>query len=104
MSDSSWKVNSFVAAAGVAGLSIFISALQAYHPHDLFRLGCYLGLAGLASRMKVRLPGVTGTMSVNFVFILLGILEMDHLETLAIGCFAGILQCVWHAKKRPSFQ
>src|SRR6266404_5129415 len=104
MSDSNWKVSALVATAGLGGLSVFIAASHSYHSHDLIRFFCYLALAGLASRMKVRLPGVTGTMSVNFVFILLGVLEMDHLQTLAMGCFAGFLQCVWHAKNRPSAQ
>ncbi|SRR5579871_4464402 len=98
------KIWAFVTTAGIGGLGVFLWAALSYRPHDLFRFFCYLALAGMASRMKVRLPGVTGTMSVNFVFILLGVLEMDRLETLAIGCFAGLLQCIWNANKRPSFQ
>jgi diguanylate cyclase (GGDEF)-like protein/putative nucleotidyltransferase with HDIG domain len=98
------KIAAFVTVAGLAGLSAFVSAARVYHVHDLVRFFCYLALASLASRMKVRLPGVNGTLSVNFVFVLLGVLEMGLLETLAIGCFATLLQCIWHTDKRPSAQ
>src|SRR2546430_6221685 len=37
---------------------------------------CYLALALLASGMKVNLPGVHGTMSVIFLFILIGVREL----------------------------
>src|SRR5437879_11611692 len=37
---------------------------------------CYLALALLASCMKVSLPGVHGTMSVIFLFILVGVREL----------------------------
>jgi len=59
------------------------------------RFFCYLVIAVLASRMKVRLPGIDGTMSVNFLFVLLGVLEMSLAETLLIGCAAGLAQCLW---------
>ena len=38
---------------------------------------CYLVIALAASRLKVNLPGITGTMSVNFLFLLLGVLELS---------------------------
>src|SRR6202453_398662 len=54
---------------------------------------CYLGIAVLASRMKVNLPGITGTMSVNFLFVLLGVLELSFSEAMALGCAAVVVQC-----------
>src|ERR1700704_3231380 len=61
---------------------------------------CYLLIAILAARLKVRLPGITGTMSVNFLFILLGILELGFAETLALATAAILVQCFY--KDRPS--
>src|ERR1022692_4709008 len=55
---------------------------------------CYLGIAILASRMKVNLPGITGTMSVNFLFVLLGILELSFSETLILGAISMLAQCL----------
>ena len=61
---------------------------------------CYLLIALLASRLKVKLPGITGTMSVNFLFILLGLLELSFPETLVLGASSILVQCIY--RDRPS--
>jgi putative nucleotidyltransferase with HDIG domain len=48
------------------------------------KFACYLLAAVLASSFKVILPGIEGTLSVNFLFTLLGILELGLPETLLI--------------------
>ena len=48
----------------------------------------------------MQLPGIDGTMSVNFLFILLGVLELSLPETLVIGCTASLVQSVWQTRKR----
>src|ERR1700733_11048493 len=65
------------------------------------RFFCYLLLASLASGLKVRLPGVTGTLSVSFLFILASMAELGPVETMAIGIGSALVQIYWHAKKRP---
>src|SRR5208337_2485556 len=61
---------------------------------------CVLCVAVLASGMKVRLPGIFGTLSVNYLFILLGITDMTGGEALVIGCASALMQCLWHARMR----
>ena len=56
---------------------------------------CYLGIALLASRLKVNLPGITGTLSVNFLFILIGVLELSFTETLILGAISMLAQCLY---------
>jgi diguanylate cyclase (GGDEF)-like protein/putative nucleotidyltransferase with HDIG domain len=56
---------------------------------------CYLGIAVLASRLKVNLPGITGTLSVNFLFILIGVLELSFSETLTLGAISMLAQCLY---------
>src|SRR5437667_6919367 len=56
---------------------------------------CYLGIAILASRLKVTLPGITGTLSVSFLFILVGILELSFSETLILGAVSMLAQCLY---------
>jgi diguanylate cyclase (GGDEF)-like protein/putative nucleotidyltransferase with HDIG domain len=65
------------------------------------RFFCYLLLASLASGLKVRLPGVTGTLSVSFLFILASMAELGPVETMAIGIGSALVQIYWHARKRP---
>lgn len=61
---------------------------------------CVFGVAVFASGMKVRLPGIFGTLSVNYLFILLGITDMTSGEAVAIGCGSALMQCLWHARNR----
>jgi hypothetical protein len=84
------------------GFSLLSGCLlfQAQFP-DLPRYFSYLLLAVLASTLKVRLPGITGTISVNFLFILIGTADFTLAETLTMGCAAALIQCVWRAKRRP---
>lgn len=77
------------------------TALLHWHSDDLLKFGCYLLIAVLAATMKVRLPGVEGTMSVHFLFVLLGILELSLPETLVIGCTAALVQSLWKLKGPP---
>ncbi len=86
--------------AGI-GAAVVVMALQHWHSEDLLRFACYLLIAALASTMKVSLPGIEGTMSVHFLFVLLGVLELSLAETLIIGCAAALLQCLWKPKRRP---
>ena len=61
----------------------------------------YLLLAGLASTLKVKLPKLRGTMSVNFLFILIGVAELTITETIVLSCLAALIQCFWKPRKRP---
>jgi PAS domain S-box-containing protein len=70
-------------------------------PQDLLRCFCYLLLAIPASGLKVSLPGVTGTMSVLFLFLLAGTVELGLSETMLIGAICVLVQSYWHARVRP---
>ncbi len=96
----SLQTKAFVGITASIGVVILASFLTHWQSHDLMRLACYLVVAVLASGLKVQLPGIDGTMSVNFLFILLGVLELSLPETLVIGCTATLVQSVWQARKR----
>lgn len=61
----------------------------------------YLLMTILASCLKVSLPNVTGTMSVWFLFVLIGFVELSFGETLVLAGGATLMQTFWHAKDRP---
>ena len=54
----------------------------------------------VSSGMKVSLPAIKGTLSVNFLFILLGLSRLSLIETLTVGCFSALWQYVWKTKER----
>lgn len=96
----SLQTKAFVGITASLGVVVLASSLAHWQSHDVMRLACYLAVAILASGLKVQLPGIDGTMSVNFLFILLGVLELSLPETLLIGCTATLVQSVWQARKR----
>jgi diguanylate cyclase (GGDEF)-like protein/putative nucleotidyltransferase with HDIG domain len=82
------------------GTAILVYA--ALHPfnRDSAQFFCYLLIAVLASRLKTNLPEATGTVPAEFLFILLGILELSFAETLALGCFTVLLHSPKRSRRR----
>ncbi|MGC1450841.1 MAG: HD domain-containing phosphohydrolase [Candidatus Sulfotelmatobacter sp.] len=90
----------FVAAMALSGAVSFALAFSHWQSSDPVKFVCYLIAALLASSLKVVLPGIEGTLSVNFLFTLLGILELSLPETLLIGLASTLAQFYW----RPARQ
>ena len=80
-------------------LAVLISA-RSWSSANLLQLVIYLGLAALASTLKVRIPGLEGTVSPNFVFILLGIVALPFSQVVAISLTAAFVQSLWASAKR----
>ena len=95
------RVQAFVSGCSLVGSAVLIFALLHSHPTNLLKFVCYLSIAILSATLKVRLPGMESTMSVHFLFVLLGVLELSVGETLIIGCGATLVQCTWRTKHRP---
>lgn len=91
----------FIATQLLGGLPLLFYALIHWHSDDEFRYVCFLGIALAASVLKVSLPGINATMSANFLFILIGVIDLSYSETLFMGCLGGLVQTLWHAKPRP---
>jgi len=85
----------FIAGMALAAVVCFGLTYSQWHSSDPLKFVCYLTAALLASSLKVSLPGVEGTMTVNFLFTLLGILELSLPETLLIGLAATLGQFYW---------
>ncbi len=94
------QTKAFVGITASIGVVVLGFSLSHWQSQDLMRFACYLAVALLASGLKVQLPGIDGTMSVNFLFILLGVLELSLPETLVIGCTATLVQSIWQARNR----
>jgi PAS domain S-box-containing protein len=91
----------YIALVLAVGAAVLGLGIYSWHPHELAPFLCCLVLAIPASGLKVRLPGITGTMSVLFVFLLAGIAELGLAETLIVGAICAVVQSYWHAKVRP---
>lgn len=96
----STRARLFIGATAALGILALTYALWHWQSVDLARFICYLLVAVLASSLKIQLPGFDGTMSVNFLVILLSVLELNLPETLIIGCTATLAQCLYGSRHK----
>ena len=81
-----------LAASITAGYATFVSHTQ----HTYFALAV-LVLAAVTSRMKVKLPGINGNMSVNLPFLLTAVVNLSAAEAVVVTCVSTAVQC-WPRK------
>ncbi len=94
-------------AKAFAGMMIAAGAVALtpvwFHPvwTEPLHFATYLGLILLASGMKVVIPQTdgNGTMSVNFIFILLALMQLTPAEAMVAGCVSVLVQCLYRVKK-----
>ncbi len=91
----------YLALVIVAGTFTFAHGLWTWSSPDEAKYISYSIIALVASGMKITLPSTVGTMSMNFLFVLIGISEFSLGETLLAGCLGTLVQSVFHAKVRP---
>jgi len=87
-----------LAALGCCALGLFH-----WQSSDQVKFFCYLAAAMAAAMFKVTLPGIEGTLSVFYIFTLVGILEMSLPETLLIGLVSTLAQFYWKPARRVKF-
>jgi diguanylate cyclase (GGDEF)-like protein/putative nucleotidyltransferase with HDIG domain len=85
----------FIGAIVIAGTATLVYGAIHQSSRNIAEFICYVGIAILASKLKVSLPGITGTLSVNFLFILIGILELSFTETMILGAISMLAQCLY---------
>jgi hypothetical protein len=93
----------YISSAIIVGISVLTGCLlYKWDFPDLPRYFGYLSLACIASTLKLKLPKIRGTMSISFLFILIGVAELTAAETITLGCVAALVQSLWKPRKRPT--
>jgi hypothetical protein len=87
-----------IAALATAVLALMVSR---WNPENLVHFAQFFALAMLASAMKIRLPGFKTTISINFVFVLIGIALFSFGETVLIGLGGALVQSLCRTQQRP---
>jgi diguanylate cyclase (GGDEF)-like protein/putative nucleotidyltransferase with HDIG domain len=92
----SFRARAYIAFVCALGLACLAAAN--WEMRRPVRFACYLLICIIASALKVNLPGILGTLSVNFLFILIGVLDMGAGQTMLMGSLGALVQCVWKPK------
>lgn len=80
-----------VAVSGLVMLGCSVMKIGSLHQYPFLSL---LVLAALASRMKVKLPGLDGSMSVNLPFILIAAAQLSWFEAVTVALVSAASQSV----------
>src|SRR5580698_4142999 len=91
----------YIALILVAGSTGLTAELLHFHSADYVLFWCYFAFTLLTSGLKVRLPTVFATLSVNFLSILMGIVLFSLPEAILLGVAGTIVQCLWRPRVRP---
>ena len=83
------------------GVLVFGVSLAGWDSPDALRYLAFLGLAILASGMRINVPGLTGTLSLTFLFVLFGLVELTLSETVLMAAVMTLIQCYWRQPVRP---
>jgi hypothetical protein len=102
VADMNSKARLYIGATLLAGsvLMAYCLAQGAAAAHSNACL-VYFSMALIASAVKVRLPGIQGTISLNFLFILVSVAVFTFAETVLMAAAASVIQCVWKSRRRP---
>lgn len=95
------QAKTYIAVMAAAATAILAVVVYQWNPKDLQRFLLFFALAMLASGMKIRLPGFKTTVSLNFVFVLIGIALFSFGETVLIGLGGALVQSLWKTQSRP---
>jgi hypothetical protein len=95
----SFSARIFVALIVISGLLVLGDAVLNVQSMPTAKFLAFLLVACVAAKLRIKLPGVTGTMSVNLPFILIAAAEMNTAEALAVGFISTFFQCFAKGKK-----
>jgi putative nucleotidyltransferase with HDIG domain len=95
------KARIYIAGVAMAGLISAAYAFAHWTCADPVVYCSYLLICALASVFKVSLPGIPGTISTSYIFLMLGVVNLSLGETLTTGLAATLVQSFWRCKARP---
>jgi hypothetical protein len=91
----------YIATIAALATVVLVVAATAWHTENLERFAIFFALAMVASAMKIRLPGFTTTISLNFVFVLMGVALFTFSETVLLGLGGAVIQSLWKTQRQP---
>ena len=90
MTKSSRFAAPFVAATTIAALEMMAHGLEHRQALQVDEFLALLLISALASRLKLKLPGMDSNMSVNLPFLLLAVIRLSLFEALLVALVGGV--------------
>src|SRR5579871_1624120 len=94
------KVRLFVGITGFLGIVVLALAIGGWESADLVKYCGFLLMAVCCSGMRISVPGMPGTLSLNFIFVLFGLVDLSASETVVLGAIVTVVQCLWNRERK----
>ena len=91
----------FLGLVATGSLFVTVQAFVQRQTIDVPRFLVILAFVLVASRFKVTLPKLNGSMSVTLPFILVSLIQMSFLEALIVTCGSALIQSLGSGQKKP---
>jgi len=98
-----WRARIYWLTISVIGTAFTMFALSTWNVRqtDMWRVGLYVFAAVAASGLKIRLPGLSVTLSMNYVVIIAALLTLNLGAGMIVGIASALGQCFIHPSRRP---
>lgn len=90
----------FIAAVVTIGAAVLVKGLIQWKMSKPLEFLALLIMTVIASRLRVKLPGINGTMSVNLPFLLIVAVQLSSSQALAIAALASLVQSMPGTQRR----
>jgi energy-converting hydrogenase Eha subunit A len=91
----------YIALVVASGTGILLLAARWWSSAGLPQFAALLCFTLLASTLKVRIPGMTSTISPNFAFLLIAMAFFSFSQVIVAALCAALLQSFWRPKSPP---
>src|SRR5579884_1309001 len=92
-----------VQAMASIGFVVLLESLINWQSPDLLKYAAFLTVAVFSSGVPIEVPGVSGPLSLTFLFVLFGTLELTRPETVLISALMTVGQCLTrNPRTRPA--
>jgi diguanylate cyclase (GGDEF)-like protein/putative nucleotidyltransferase with HDIG domain len=102
----STRARAFWLAITIWGFGLAVMVLARWRPpvEELPQLALYIVAAVATSSFKVKLPGIVSTISMNSIFIIAGLFELQLGGGILISATGVLCQTFYRCQKRPQWQ
>src|ERR1700676_3991950 len=91
----------YIALVVALGTGLLLLAARWWSSASLTQFAALLCFTLFASTLKVRIPGMTSTISPNFAFLLMGMAFFCFSQVIVAALGAALVQSFWRPKSRP---
>ena len=95
------KARLFIGLVAALGIGVLSLSCANWESPDLLKYAGFLMVAIFSSGLRIQVPRVTGTLSLTFVFVLFGVVQLTAPETVVLGAVVTLIQCYWNQPHRP---